>query len=140
MTDATATQLKARLSRTPYFEHPAHFDKNGNNTYYKNKNMAGENHVFLTLEDFAGESDVWFKPTQRFCFTFENNDNNRWNRQYVKTEEGRYYDINATWNLKEGERYRSSKIAQLFDFEEFCTYLSANKHDNVLEKLLTEEK
>ena len=138
ITDRELVTLKNRLSRVPYFEHPAHF-KNGVNNYYGNKNMAGENHVFLTMEDFSSPSDVVYSPTQKFCFLHETNKDNRWSRQYVKTEEGRFFDITASWELEIGERFRSSKIAQVFAFSDFCEYLSTNKHDNVLSKLNSEE-
>jgi len=138
ITDRELVQIKKTLSRVPYFEHPAHF-KDGKNNYYGNKNVAGENHVFLTMEDFVSSSDVFYPPTQRFCFVHETNKNNRWNRQYVKTEENRYFDITSQWELNVGDRFRSSKIAQIFTFSEFCEYLSTNKHDNVLSKLESDE-
>ena len=138
ITDDFIKELKNRLSRVPYFEHPAHF-KNGVNNYFANKHMASENHVFMTLDDFSSDSDVVYPPTQRFCFFHETNKDNQWNRQYVKTEEGRFFDITASWDLEVGERFRSSKIAQIFAFSDFCEYLSTNKHDNVLSKLNSEE-
>lgn len=138
LTDADARVLKARLNRTPYFENPAHF-KDGVNNYYANKNFAGENHVFMTMEDFVSDTDVYYPPTQRFCFVFEHNKDNRWNRQYIKTEEGRFFDITAGWNLSIGDRFRSSRIAQIFAFSDFLEYLSTNKHNNVLSKLDSEE-
>lgn len=138
ITDRELVALKNRLSRIPYFEHVSHF-KDGKNTYYGNKRMAGENHVFLTMDDFSSDSDVVYPPTQRFCFFHENNKDNQWNRQYVKTEEGRFFDITASWDLEVGERFRSSKIAQIFAFSDFLEYLSTNKHDNVLSKLNSEE-
>lgn len=134
--------IQSRLpKRVPYFEDPAWFDENGVNRYYSNKvETAGENWVFMTEEDYAGDSDVTFPSLQKFCLYFENNVDNRWNRQYIKTEKGRYYDQTTVYDYNVGDRYKGSKISQVFAFSEFCEYLSANKHDDVLKKLLTVEK
>ena len=141
-----------RFTRTPYFENPAWFtkpvvDENGkvlvpakNNYYaYGNRN-AGENHVFMLEEEIeahGSETTVIFESTQTFCLFFEENPGNMFNRQYVETIDGKWYDITTGYKLIEGEKFKSNKIKRAIDFKEFCTYLSTNKHDRVLKQLLT---
>ena len=141
-----------RFTRTPYFEHPSWFtepvvDENGKvlepsrNFYYDNKTkVAGENHVFMLEEDIEAqgkESSVIFDKNQTFCLFFEDNPNNIYNRQYVETEDNKWYDIAGDFKLEDGDRFKSSKIKRTIDFNEFCAYLSTNKHDRVLKQLLT---
>ena len=141
-----------RFKRVPYFENPAWFtkpvvDENGKvlkppmNFYYKNSNRnAMENHVFMLEEENqsqGSESAVVFEENQTFCLFFEENPNNRFSRQYVETIDEKWYDITASFKLEIGERFKSSKIKRTIDFNEFCTYLSTNKHDRVLKQLLT---
>lgn len=141
-----------RFTRTPYFENPAWFtepvvDENGKvlepsrNFYYNAKiKTAGENHVFMIEEDIetqGNESAVVFDKNQTFCLFFEDNPHNVYNRQYVETEDDKWYDTNIGLELENGERFRSSKIKRTIDFNEFCAYLSTNKHDRVLKQLLT---
>jgi hypothetical protein len=141
-----------RFSRTPYFENPAWFtapvvDENGKvlkpakNFYYaKGNRNAGENHVFMLedeMEAYGSETTVLFESTQTFCLLFEENPNNSFNRQYVETTDNKWYDITTGYKLIVGEGFRSSKIQRIFDFNDFCAYLSTNKHDSVLKQLLT---
>ena len=141
-----------RFTRTPYFENPAWFtkpvvDENGKvlkpsqNFYYNTKiRTAGENHVFMLEEEVEtqrSETAVIFDRNQTFCFFFEENPNNIFNRQYVETEDGKWYDIVADLKLVVGERFKSNKLKRAIDFNEFCAYLSTNKHDRVLKQLLT---
>lgn len=141
-----------RFTRTPYFENPAWFtepvvDENGKvlepsrNFYYNTKiKTAGENHVFMLEEDIetqGNESAVIFDKNQTFCLFFEDNPNNTYNRQYVETEDSKWYDTNIGLKLEDGDRFRSSKIKRTIDFNEFCAYLSTNKHNRVLKQLLT---
>ena len=141
-----------RFTRTPDFEHPSWFtepvvDENGKvlepsrNFYYDNKTkVAGENHVFMLEEDIEAqgkESSVIFDKNQTFCLFFEDNPNNIYNRQYVETEDNKWYDIAGDFKLEDGDRFKSSKIKRTIDFNEFCAYLSTNKHDRVLKQLLT---
>ena len=142
-----------RFTRTPYFENPVWFTKPvidkdtgremkpAQNFYYKPGNRnAGENHVFILEEDIetqGEESAVVFKPNQTFCLFFEENPDNRFGRQYVETTDGKFYDLNSGLKLIIGGRFKSSKVARTIDFEEFCMYLSANKHNKVLKQLLT---
>ena len=130
-----------RFERTPYFENPVWFDKDGKNFYYKpgNKN-AGENHIFMLEEEVetqGSESAVVFDKDQTFCLFFEENPNNMFGRQYVETIDGKFYDTNTNNKIEVGGRYRSSKVRHTIDFNEFCTYLSENKHNKVLKQLLT---
>jgi len=141
-----------RFTRTPYFENPAWFtkpvfNKDGEeieparNFYYKpgNKN-AGENHIFMLEEEIesqGSETTVVFDKDQTFCLFFEDNPNNTYNRQYVETIDNKWYDTNAGFKFEKGDRYRSSKIKRNIDFNEFCMYLSENKHNKVLKQLLT---
>ena len=141
-----------RFTRTPYFEHPSWFTepvfneegkmiKPPQNFYYNTKiKTAGENHVFMLEEEIeahGSETTVVFESTQTFCLLFEENPNNMFNRQYVETIDGKWYDITAGYKLIEGEKFRSSKIQRIVDFNDFCAYLSTNKHDRVLKQLLT---
>ena len=141
-----------RFTRTPYFEHPSWFtepvvDEEGKvvkppqNYYYNTKiKTAGENHVFILEEEVEtqySETAVAFDKNQTFCLFFEDNNSNRFNRQYVETIDDKWYDINIGLELIVGERFKSSKIKRIVDFNEFCTYLSTNKHDRVLKQLLT---
>ena len=141
-----------RFERVPYFENPVWFtkpvfNKDGKevepakNFYYKpgNKN-AGENHIFMLeaeIESQGEESAVVFDKDQTFCLFFEENFNNTYNRQYVETVDNKWYDITAGYKLEVGDRFKSSKIHRTIDFNEFCTYLSTNKHNKVLKQLLT---
>ena len=141
-----------RFTRTPYFEHPSWFTepvineegkvmKPPTNFYYKNGNRnAMENHVFMLEEETqtqGSESAVVFENNQTFCLFFEENPNNRFGRQYVETIDGKWYDITLSYKLEDGDRFKSSKIQRTVDFNEFCAYLSTNKHDRVLKQLLT---
>jgi hypothetical protein len=141
-----------RFTRTPYFEHPSWFtepvvDENGKvlvpakNFYYAQGNRnAGENHVFMLEEEIeahGSETTVIFESTQTFCLLFEENPGNMFNRQYVETIDGKWYDITAGHKLVDGEKFKSSKIQRSIDFKDFCAYLSTNKHDRVLKQLLT---
>lgn len=141
-----------RFTRTPYFENPAWFtepvvDENGKvlkpaqNYYYDNKTkVAGENHVFMLEEEIetqGSETTVVFEKNQTFCLFFEDNPDNVYNRQYVETVDNKWYDITAGFKLEVGERFKSSKIQRTVDFNDFCAYLSTNKHDRVLKQLLT---
>ena len=51
--------------------------------------------------------------------------------------DNKWYDITAGYKLEVGDRFKSSKIHRTIDFNEFCTYLSTNKHNKVLKQLLT---
>ena len=141
-----------RFERVPYFENPAWFtkpvvDKDGKvlvpakNFYYAHGNRnAGENHVFMLedeIEAHGSETTVIFDSTLTFCLLFEENPNNMFNRQYVETIDGKWYDITAGYKLVDGEKFKSSKIQRSIDFDSFCAYLSTNKHDRVLKQLLT---
>ena len=141
-----------RFERVPYFEHPSWFtepviDEKGRvveparNFYYDNKTrVAGENHVFMLEEDVETQGEdaaVIFDKDQTFCLFFEENFNNTYNRQYVETIDNKWYDITAGYKLEVGDRFKSSKIHRTIDFNEFCTYLSTNKHNKVLKQLLT---
>jgi hypothetical protein len=141
-----------RFERVPYFENPAWFtkpvvDKDGKvlvpakNFYYAHGNRnAGENHVFMLedeIEAHGSETTVIFESTQTFCLLFDENPNNMFNRQYVETVDGKWYDITAGYKLIIGETFKSSKIQRTVDFNDFCTYLSTNKHNKVLKQLLT---
>jgi len=141
-----------RFERVPYFENPAWFtkpvvDKDGKvlvpakNFYYAQGNRnAGENHVFMLedeIEAHGSETTVIFDSTQTFCLLFEENPGNTFNRQYVETIDGKWYDITTGYKLIEGETFKSSKIQRSIDFDSFCAYLSTNKHDRVLKQLLT---
>ena len=141
-----------RFERVPYFENPAWFtkpvvDENGKvlvpakNFYYAHGNRnAGENHVFMLEEEIeahGSETTVIFDSTQTFCLLFEENPGNTFNRQYVETIDGKWYDITTSYKLIEGETFKSSKIQRSIDFDSFCAYLSTNKHDRVLKQLLT---
>ena len=141
-----------RFERVPYFENPAWFtkpvvDKNGKvlvpakNFYYAHGNRnAGENHVFMLedeIEAHGSETTVIFDSTLTFCLLFDENPNNMFNRQYVETVDGKWYDITAGYKLIIGETFKSSKIQRTVDFNDFCTYLSTNKHNKVLKQLLT---
>ena len=121
-----------RFERVPYFENPAWFtkpvvDKNGK--------------VLVPAKNFyyahGSETTVIFEPTQTFCLLFDENPNNMFNRQYVETVDGKWYDITAGYKLIIGETFKSSKIQRTVDFNDFCTYLSTNKHNKVLKQLLT---
>ena len=141
-----------RFTRTPYFEHPSWFTKPvfnedgeeiepARNFYYKpgNKNV-GENHIFMLEEEIetrGEESAVVFDKDQTFCLFFDDNPNNIYNRQYVETVDNKWYDISAGYKLEIGDRFKSSKIKRNIDFDEFCAYLSTNKHNKVLKQLLT---
>ena len=141
-----------RFIRTPYFEHPGWFSKPvfneegklikpSANYYYNSKiKTAGVNLVFMLEEEArlqGSETTVIFDPDQTFCLYFDENPANRFNRQYVETEDGKWHDITLGWTLIVGDRFRSSKIKRILNFDEFCEYLSTNKHDSVLRKLLT---
>ena len=141
-----------RFERVPYFENPVWFtepvvDKDGKvlvpakNFYYAHGNRnAGENHVFMLedeIEAHGSETTVIFDSTLTFCLLFEENPNNMFNRQYVETIDGKWYDITAGYKLVDGEKFKSSKIQRSIDFDSFCAYLSTNKHDRVLKQLLT---
>ena len=141
-----------RFTRTPYFENPAWFTepvfneegkmtKPPQNYYYDNKTkVAGENHVFMLEEEIetqGNETSVVFEKNQTFCLFFEDNPDNVYNRQYVETVDNKWYDITAGFKLGVGERFKSSKIQRTVDFNDFCAYLSENKHDRVLKQLLT---
>ena len=141
-----------RFTRTPYFEHPSWFTKPvfnedgeeiepARNFYYKpgNKN-AGENHIFMLEEEIesqGSETTVVFDKDQTFCLFFEDNPNNVYNRQYVETDDNKWYDTNIGFKFEIGDRYKSSKIKRNIDFDGFCAYLSENKHNKVLKQLLT---
>ena len=60
----------------------------------------------MVEEDYAGDSDVTFPSLQKFCLYFENNVDNRWNRQYIKTTNNRYYDQTTVYNYNVGDRYK----------------------------------
>ena len=141
-----------RFTRTPYFENPEWFTEpvvgeNGKvlepsrNFYYDSKiKTAGENHVFMLEEDIetqGKESSVVFEKNQTFCLFFEDNPDNVYNRQYVETIDNKWYDTNGGFEFNIGDRYRSSKIQRIVDFNDFCAYLSTNKHNKVLKQLLT---
>ena len=85
----------------------------------------------------GSETTVVFDKDQTFCLFFEDNPNNIYNRQYVETVDNKWYDINVGYKLEIGDRFKSSKIKRNIDFDDFCAYLSTNKHNKVLKQLLT---
>ena len=141
--------VKEYLAKTPYFEHPSWFtepvlDEKGRvikpaqNFYYKNGNRnVGEGRVFMVEEDYVAENDIFFEQGLEFCLVFEENGDNFYNRQYLKSSNDKFYDSPLVWDISVGDRYTGGKIVELFTFTEFTAYLSANKHNKVLKQLLT---
>lgn len=122
--------------KQPPFEHPSHFDEDGNSTYFKNKNFTSCNWVFKTREDFLladSENSVIF--TSNFELYFEDNKANRYNRQYLELEDGRFADVPAVFTYSFGDRYRGSKIANIYQYNEFISYLRDNNKNTIADKL-----
>ena len=122
--------------KTPPFEHPSHFDENGNNTYYKNKSVTYCNWVFNVEEDFLyanAENSVAFNNSMELVF--EENKNNLHNRQYLELEDGRYADTPAVFTYSFGDSFRGSKIVNIYDYNEFILHLRDNNKNNIADKL-----
>lgn len=123
--------------KPPPFEHPSHFDENGVNTYYRNKGFTGCNWVFKTeAEFFTADVDnavLWDDPAFELVFT--DNKANRYNRNYLLLEDGRYCDVPAFFTYNFGDRFRGSKVANIYQYNEFIELLRDNNHSQIADKL-----
>ena len=122
--------------KTPPFEHPQHFNEDGLNTYFKNKNVTPCNWVFKTKEDYLyanAENSVEFGDT--YELVFEKNKNNLHQRQYLALEDGRFADAPAVFTYTFGDSFRGSKVANIYQYNEFIQLLRDNKKSNIADKL-----
>ena len=122
--------------KTPPFEHPSHFDENGNNTYYKNKNITYCNWVFNVESDFlVADVDNGITFSSNMELVFEDNKGNRYQRQYLELEDGRFADVPAVFTYSFGDRFRGSKIANIYEYNEFLQLLRDNNKSSIADKL-----
>lgn len=122
--------------KTPPFENPIYFDENGKNTYFKNKGFTPCNWVFLVEEDFISQNtETDLKFNSRFELAFDENPNNIKNRQYLELEDSRICDAPAVFTFSFGERFRGSKIANIYQYNEFIQLLRDNNNNSIADKL-----
>lgn len=124
------------FKKTPPFENPIYFDENGKNTYFKNKGFTPCNWVFSSEEDFLYQhTDTTVIFDSKFELIFDENPNNIKNRQYLELEDGRICDVPAVFTFSFGERFRGSKITNIYEYNEFIQLLRNNKNNSIANKL-----
>ena len=122
--------------KTPPFENPIYFDENGKNTYFKNKGFTPCNWVFSSEEDFLYQyTDTTVIFDSKFELVYDENPNNIKNRQYLELEDGRICDVPAVFTFSFGERFRGSKITNIYEYNKFIQLLRNNKNNSIANKL-----
>ena len=128
------------FSKTPPFENPAHFNEKGENVYFKNKNVTPCNWVFKTREEYlAADTETSVVFSSNFELVFEDNKANRYNRQYLELEDGRFADAPAVFTYSFGDLFRGSKIVNIYEYIEFIQLLKDNNKNSIADKLLNDE-
>lgn len=124
------------FQKTPPFEHPSHFNEDGVNTYFKNKNVTPCNWVFRTREEYLSadvENSITFDSN--YELVFEDNKSNRYNRQYLELKDGRFADVPAVFTYSFGDRFRGSEIVNIYEYIEFIQLLRDNNKNSIADKL-----